>query len=195
MKKVALVFPGVGYHCDKPLLYYAKKLAASYDFEIIEVSYKNIPAGLLKSEKLLFQAEDMVFDQARDFFSDFDFSPFSHILFISKSIGTYAAVKVCEAFLKESASQKSAHILYTPLERTFSCNFQKAHVFAAGSDPWIKGNLVESFCKERNLPLDLYQNANHSLEGGNVLEDLNVLHDVMQKTAAFMQSFALQGFV
>ena len=26
-KKIAVLFPGVGYHTDKPLLYYSKKLA------------------------------------------------------------------------------------------------------------------------------------------------------------------------
>ena len=24
--KIAVFFPGIGYHCDKPLLYYARKL-------------------------------------------------------------------------------------------------------------------------------------------------------------------------
>jgi len=27
--KIAVVFPGIGYHVDKPLLYYSKKIAAS----------------------------------------------------------------------------------------------------------------------------------------------------------------------
>ena len=25
-EKLVIIFPGIGYHCDKPLLYYAKKL-------------------------------------------------------------------------------------------------------------------------------------------------------------------------
>ena len=28
MKKLAVIFPGVGYHTDKPLLYYSKKIAS-----------------------------------------------------------------------------------------------------------------------------------------------------------------------
>ncbi len=28
--KLAVFFPGIGYHCDKPLLYYAKKLISLY---------------------------------------------------------------------------------------------------------------------------------------------------------------------
>lgn len=34
--KLVVCFPGIGYHCDKPLLYYSRKLAAAagYDHEI-----------------------------------------------------------------------------------------------------------------------------------------------------------------
>ena len=31
-KKLAVFFPGVGYNCDKPLLYYTKKLAKEHGF-------------------------------------------------------------------------------------------------------------------------------------------------------------------
>ena len=33
MKKIAVLFPGIGYNCDKPLLYYSRRLAqnAGYD--------------------------------------------------------------------------------------------------------------------------------------------------------------------
>ena len=45
--KIAVFFPGIGYHCDKPLLYYARKLVQEYGYEKIvmqEYSYngKNI---------------------------------------------------------------------------------------------------------------------------------------------------------
>ena len=29
--KLAVIFPGIGYHTDKPLLYYGKKLAKNMD--------------------------------------------------------------------------------------------------------------------------------------------------------------------
>ena len=45
--KIAVFFPGIGYHCDKPLLYYARKLVQEYGYErtvMQEYSYngKNI---------------------------------------------------------------------------------------------------------------------------------------------------------
>ena len=33
--KLAVFFPGIGYHCDKPLLYYSRKLVQEYGYEKI----------------------------------------------------------------------------------------------------------------------------------------------------------------
>jgi len=42
-KKLAVLFPGIGYHCDKPLLYYAAKLAKSQQYEVLSVPYSGFP--------------------------------------------------------------------------------------------------------------------------------------------------------
>ena len=32
MKKLAVLFPGIGYHCDKPLLYYSREFDSCLQF-------------------------------------------------------------------------------------------------------------------------------------------------------------------
>lgn len=49
--KLAVVFPGIGYHVDKPLLYYSRKIADNYDYETVTVPYGNFPAGVKGSAK------------------------------------------------------------------------------------------------------------------------------------------------
>ena len=44
--KLAVIFPGIGYHCDKPLLYHAKKIAAAKGYEILEVPYTGFESGV-----------------------------------------------------------------------------------------------------------------------------------------------------
>lgn len=39
MRKLAVFFPGIGYTCDKPLLFYAEKLAIKSGYEIKRISY------------------------------------------------------------------------------------------------------------------------------------------------------------
>ena len=65
MKKLAVLFPGIGYHCDKPLLYYSKKCLSAYGYEIIEVNYKHFPH--MKDKDELVKRE---FDSCLQFFTN-----------------------------------------------------------------------------------------------------------------------------
>ena len=47
MQKIVLLFPGVGYHTDKPLLFYGRKLAQNYGYEtVIHISYGGFKGGI-----------------------------------------------------------------------------------------------------------------------------------------------------
>ena len=37
--KLCITFPGMGYHADKPLLYFGKKLMASAGYQVIDLKY------------------------------------------------------------------------------------------------------------------------------------------------------------
>ena len=43
MKKLAVIFPGIGYTAEKPLLYYAGKLAKEHGYETVNVAYSGFP--------------------------------------------------------------------------------------------------------------------------------------------------------
>ena len=43
MRKLAVVFPGIGYTVDKPLLYYSRRLAADAGYEIKRLPYAGFP--------------------------------------------------------------------------------------------------------------------------------------------------------
>ena len=43
--KLAVLFPGIGYHVDKPLLYYGRKLAVQRGYEVVGVPYGISPMG------------------------------------------------------------------------------------------------------------------------------------------------------
>ena len=42
MKGLAVFFPGVGYHVDKPLLYYSRKIAAQLGYETADVTIRRL---------------------------------------------------------------------------------------------------------------------------------------------------------
>ena len=85
--KLVVCFPGIGYHCDKPLLYYSRKLAAcaGYDHTLL-LQYTYHKDGLRGSPAALREAFDTLYAQAEAQLSAVDWLQFDDVLFLSKSI-------------------------------------------------------------------------------------------------------------
>ena len=90
--KLAVFFPGIGYHCDKPLLYYSRKLVQEYGYEkIVTLNYTYDGKNLRGNEEKMRQAFDSLYIQAENSLKEIAFDQYEQILFISKSIGTIIA--------------------------------------------------------------------------------------------------------
>ena len=114
--KLVVCFPGIGYHCDKPLLYYSRKLAAcaGYDHTLL-LQYTYHKDGLRGSPAALREAFDTLYAQAEAQLSAVDWPQYDDVLFLSKSIGT----AVSAAFAQRHGIP-CRQILYTPLSLTFA---------------------------------------------------------------------------
>ena len=44
--KLAVVFPGIGYHVDKPLLFHTRKLLRELGYEVTDVNYTGFSSGI-----------------------------------------------------------------------------------------------------------------------------------------------------
>ena len=63
--KAAVFFPGIGYHCDKPLLYYSRKLAQECGYEeTIALSYTYDGGNIRGNEEKMQQAFESLYEQA-----------------------------------------------------------------------------------------------------------------------------------
>ena len=58
--KLAILFPGIGYHTDKPLLYYSKKILKNMNYELKEIHFKNLDFDLNKSNMVWIQCAVVV---------------------------------------------------------------------------------------------------------------------------------------
>ena len=251
MMKIAVLFPGIGYHCDKPLLYYAGKLAAQHGFgEVVRVSYAYNGGNIRGNAAAMRAAFDVLYDQAVRALSDVKWEQYEEILFISKSIGTCVA-----AAYAERNGLAVRHILYTPLKETFRIGtfrkekraahpeegsqaaphqqtnqFQHSqnadltrslqitrqiellgnvgqtaphqqinqHVpgdesanaisFIGTADPWSDAEEIRRLCMDSGIPLTVIPDANHSLETGNALRDIEILREVMGETLNYIAS-------
>lgn len=186
--KLAVIFPGIGYHADKPLLYYAKKLARSFGYEIAEVPYRDFPEGVKSSPEKMKEAFESALAQAEKLLGDKDFSKYDDLLFISKSIGTAVASAYAVGH-----GLNAHHIYYTPVAETFCLVKGDGVVFHGTKDPWVETDIVAKACEEKGLPLFLTENANHSLETGEVAEDLRNLAFIMEETRRYLERLETVG--
>ena len=182
MTKIAVYFPGIGYHCDKPLLYYSRKIACELGYKNYRnVNYTYNAGNIRGNEEKMKEAYEILFLQAEAELADIVWSDYDDVLFISKSIGTIIAA----SYAKKYELSGARHILYTPLAQTYLFAPNHAIGFIGTADPWSDPDEIIQLSNTNNIPLTVYDNCNHSLECNNTLKNLEILKDVMEKTMNF----------
>ena len=186
MSKLAVIFPGIGYTADKPLLHYGRRLAAAHGYEIRIMDYRNFPAKVKGDRKRMEESFLIALKQSEDMLSETDLTGYENILFIGKSIGTIVAAKIAS---ESPANDRIRLILYTPLEDIFSFPLGKSIVFTGDNDPWTGGekSRVSGLCEEHGIPCFRIANANHSLESKDALIDIKELYRIMEETERFIR--------
>ncbi|MBO7601120.1 MAG: alpha/beta hydrolase [Lachnospiraceae bacterium] len=182
-KSIAVFFPGIGYHNDKPLLYYSRRILSGLGYETYCVGYENLPQKIRGDKAGMDEAAKIAYGQAKEALDALDLKDYQNVVFVGKSIGTGVAAKY--------AMDRNIHaklVLYTPVEKTFSFSVKNAIAFIGTNDPWSELKEVERLAKEQDVPLYEYEKCNHSLECENWLENIEILHDVMEKTLSFVNA-------
>ncbi len=110
MRKIAVVFPGIGYTKDRPLLYYTGKLAVFAGYELVHIDF----SGLDWSKEKLRDSDFMQMTGERcRMITDGTLSGYKDlsgddVIFISKSIGTVVAADYAKTY-----SLKVRHICFS----------------------------------------------------------------------------------
>lgn len=175
-QKLAVILPGLGYHCDKPLLYYTKKYLKNKEYKIKEISYHNLPEW---DKDSLPQIGKIVIKQAIKAFEKINQKDYEQIIFVSKSIGSLAA-----CYLAKQTDISWKHICFTPIDETIPLlKPGKTIVFSGTKDPLVDGNNLKEICEKKKIPLYLIEGGNHSLETGEVIHDIKQLKKIMEVIA------------
>ena len=180
-RKLAVIFPGIGYTADKPLLYYTSRLARNHGYEIQTVSYHSLPENVKGDPDKMKQSFDLALEQTEQLLKDIDWESYGTILFISKSIGTVIASAYATRHQLPVRS-----ILFTPLTATFDFALPGSIAFHGTADPWAETDPVRTLAEAKEVPLFLTENANHSLETGDVQKDLSILQNVLKRVEDFI---------
>ena len=181
MKKLAVLFPGIGYTCIKPLLYYTGALAAEMGYEVLRLDYgQDIHTFRGRTSQEMRPVCETALERTLRQLETVPFQEYDSILFISKSIGTTVA---CRAEMALNLSQKPFQFLMTPIPDTIPLLEEVNGIFLAGTaDPYISSDLISSAAKKWPEKTGiLFEGCNHSLEKpGNIMEGLRNLTQVCQ---------------
>lgn len=173
-KKLAVFFPGIGYHNDKPLLYYSRKLAAETGFQCIRVDYNGFASGIKGDVEKMREALETAYSQTNLILSSIDWKIYKDIVFISKSIGTVVAAR----YAKEHKIN-CRNVYMTPLAETFLFDPSNGIAFHGTADTWADTKIIAAKCSEYNLKLYTVHEADHSLETADTIANIKIIQDTL----------------
>lgn len=181
MKKLAVMFPGVGYTCMKPLLYYTASAAEDRGYEIMRLDYgQDIHTFCGRTPLELEPVTRLALRRVLQQLNGFDFQEYEDILFISKSIGTVIA---CEVEKELKLEGHVRHFLMTPIPATVPYLKHVNGVFFSGTaDPYISENMVRSVARQYSAKAGgIFEKCNHSLERkGDTLGNLKNMRQIIE---------------
>lgn len=83
MKKLVIIFPGLGYGLDCPLLYYADFIYQTKGFDRVHMKYQSILSNAeLSIENKLVKVREYVLEQIKEV----NFTVYDEIVFLSKAL-------------------------------------------------------------------------------------------------------------
>ena len=116
MRKLLVLFPGVGYSTARPLLYYAKRMGQEKGYEVLELEYSRMPEHPFDNLK---ETAKTVCACAEAWAEHVDWEKYDKIAFVSKSVGTVATGFLTRRLAETGGCVQIVNLFLTPIEPTF----------------------------------------------------------------------------
>ena len=181
-KKLFVIFPGMGYTKDKRLLYYASKIARNKGYEITDIDYTHFFTAAKFNDAEVDAKIEKSYEMVVEALGAVDLKAYDTVVFAGKSMGTMLSARYAEEYGVEAEQ-----LWYTPLEPTYEHGCRKAIAFIGTNDPFSDVVKMGETSKAQGIPIYVYQEGNHSLETGDVDEDIKTLGEVMKRTEVFLK--------
>ncbi|MCH3972402.1 MAG: hypothetical protein LKE53_06550 [Oscillospiraceae bacterium] len=161
--KLAVLFPGTGYSCERPLLYYARRAAEQIGCDVLPINYHvflkresgDLQRQVQNALPQALQQAEMIIKAA------LCRKTYRELFFFGKSFGTVVAGE-----LEQKLTHQKIHQFFlTPLASTLP--YMGRHVCFAASgtaDPWVTDAVRQEMKRLATVQMYLFPGANHSLE-------------------------------
>lgn len=185
-KGLALLFPGAGYNCDMPALYYPRNILLFQKYDVLTVDYSFqtigetfsldlVPEVLLDGEKVLESIQNREYPE---------------IVLVGKSLGT----RVLTHLLNKYEELNRAKAVY--LTPVFSKDFnhateglkQEILMVIGTADHYYRLDLIEELQSKKDFDLLVLEGADHGLE---IPKDCLGSIEIMKTVCEGIQNFIL----
>ena len=187
---LAVIFPGLHYSCDKPLLYYTTKLLINTGCDVLQLKTDYTRRDFQFSAREQ-RASWILSDAHAAVQSGVSQRPYRQVIFVGKSLGTLSIAGLVNIDTgKDLSAVWITPLLNQPLLVDAAINFKgrSLYIVGTGDDTYIPENL-EKIKANTDSRVIFVENANHSLEIPNdINSSVEIIQDVMHAVGEFLDS-------
>jgi len=182
--RLAVLFPGRGYNSTRPLLYYGKRLALQYGYDVLDLGYESFQ----DREDMLRVLPSAVENSARALL-ELGLDHYDRFCFLSKSFGTIVAGALAQRLGARELSGKTVrHFYMTPLRETLPYMVDGTyHAVIGMADYYTPMEEIRQLGWDARGDFTLLPGGTHSLEvEGDVIKSLALLRGAMLQLGGFL---------
>lgn len=158
MKGLVLLFPGIRYTVDMPLLYYPGLYYRQQGYKVVPVSYG------AQFDQVEFHNQDITQEigDAKTYclpqLQAIDYSKYDSVIFVSKSLGTVIA-----GWAQQTLQISCKQIYLTPIKQTLPYMDSSCMAIAGDTDQVLDPAVLKAYCKKHDIEY-------HVFPGGHRIE-------------------------
>lgn len=156
---IVVCFPGTGYTCRERLFTLCAERFAARGYDVVKLDFSHIP---FKEIETLEEAVAVAMRAVRRQLGGVDFSAYSDVVWISKSLGT-----ICAAIAEKGLEKPPRQFFLTPVSFTLTEMKPDSNVIAmvlGTQDRFLTSEALAEFCSERNFRYCIINGVGHSLK-------------------------------
>jgi hypothetical protein len=187
--KLALVYPGLRYSSDKPLLYYTTEVLLARGYDVLQL-WANYGLPEFQSLSQAEKSIQLIEDGKALLHSGLQASTYSNLVMVGKSLGTLTMAFILGEDLQIPTLMT---VWFTPLFHIPQVSQVvlglSGPAFIAGSDvdPTFESGAVSQLKSLPNIKTQVIEGADHSLEiPGEPLRSTQILHSLMANLTDFL---------
>lgn len=179
--KLVLLFPGIKYTNDMPLLYYPGMLAQEMGYEVMGMDYgpsfaevefhnQDITNEIQKAQVYCLSQCEAI-----------DYTKYDEIVFISKSLGTAVA-----GWIEKALHLQVKQIYLTPIAATLPYMAHACICIAGSQDEVFDSKRLQEKCAEKKIDCLIYPNCTHRIETGDTLQNVQIIYDILKHIKKYL---------